>query len=99
MSPSPNPRSPIMSGPPSQPGISGYGQQMGQQSQSPMPFMPRQQMGFSLGPRLPLSAINASSSSSPSSNPMFNAPVNNAQPTGLNHPMLRSASSAGSNLG
>ncbi|XP_031392462.1 SWI/SNF complex subunit SWI3C isoform X1 [Punica granatum] len=99
MSPSPNPRSPIMSGPPSQPGISGYGQQMGQQSQSPMPFMPRQQMGFSLGPRLPLSAINASSSSSPSSNPMFNAPVNNAQPTVLNHPMLRSASSAGSNLG
>lgn len=95
MTPTPNPRGPT---PPTQPGISGYGQQMSQQAHSPMPFMPRQQMGFPHGPRLPLSAINPSSSPSPS-NTMFSAPGSNAQPTGLNHSMLRSAPSAGSNLG
>uniref|UniRef100_A0A2P2KQ06 SWI/SNF complex subunit SWI3C isoform X3 n=1 Tax=Rhizophora mucronata TaxID=61149 RepID=A0A2P2KQ06_RHIMU len=77
----------------SQPSISGYNNN--QQVHPHMPFMQRgqQQSMFQLGPRLPLSAIQPSSSGSP--NAMFNAP-GNSQP-GLNQ-MLRSVSGPSSGL-
>lgn len=84
-----NSRPPTISAPPSQPSVSGYpNNQMGH---SQMPFMPRQQM-FSFGPRLPLSAIQPTSSSGPSSSAMFGAQGSGGQPS-LSHPMLRTSSS------
>ncbi|KAG8660499.1 SWI/SNF complex subunit SWI3C isoform X2 [Manihot esculenta] len=78
----------------SQPTISGYGNN--QQVHPHMSFMQRGQPQpmFPLGPRLPLSAIQPSSSAS--SNAMFN-PSSNSQPN-LNQ-MLRSVSGPSSGLG
>ncbi|XP_062158356.1 SWI/SNF complex subunit SWI3C isoform X2 [Alnus glutinosa] len=84
-------RQQIVSAPPSQPSIPGYGNN--QTVHPHMPFMQRQQM-FGLGPRLPMAAIQQSSAAS---NVMFNA-SGNAQPT-LNHPMLRPVSGTNSGLG
>lgn len=78
---------------PPQPSVSGLSSS--QPLHPHMSFMQRQSM-FPLGPRLPLSAINPSSSAPPS-NVMFNSP-GSAQPT-LNHPMLRSVSGTNSSLG
>lgn len=88
-----NNRQQIISASPSQPSISGYGNN--QQMHPHMSFMPRQPM-FSFGPRLPLAAIQPSSST-PSPNAMFNN-SGNSQPT-LNHPMMRPVSGTSSGLG
>ncbi|XP_039050041.1 SWI/SNF complex subunit SWI3C-like [Hibiscus syriacus] len=80
-----NNRQQVISTSPSQPSISGY---CNNQSVHPHPsFMQRQQM-FSVGPRLPLTAMQASTSASP--NAMFNPP-GSMQPT-INHPLMRSVS-------
>ncbi|KAG4210854.1 hypothetical protein ERO13_A02G071900v2 [Gossypium hirsutum] len=86
-----NNRQQVMSTSPSQPqpSVSGYG---GNQPVNPhVPFMQRQPM-FPMGPRLPLTAMQASTSGSP--NVMFNSP-GNTQPT-INHPLMRSASGTSS---
>lgn len=91
-----NGRQQVMSPSPSsssQPSISGYSNNQ-QPPQPHMPFVPRQPM-FGLGPRLPLTAIQPSSSNP--SNVMFNA-AGNAQPT-LGHPMLRPVHGTSSGLG
>ncbi|KAK2995674.1 hypothetical protein RJ640_006134 [Escallonia rubra] len=67
---------------PSQPFISGYGNN--QPMHPHMSLMPQQPM-YGLGPRLPLSAIHPSSSASP--NIMFNAAANAR--SAVTHPMLR----------
>ncbi|GMN45550.1 hypothetical protein TIFTF001_014748 [Ficus carica] len=90
-----NNRQQVMSAAPSQPSISGYNNTNQPQQVHPhMPFMPRQPM-FGLGPRLPLSALQPSSSAP--SNAMFNA-SGNAQPS-MNHPMLRPVHGTSSGLG
>ncbi|XVF64511.1 hypothetical protein PTKIN_Ptkin09bG0175300 [Pterospermum kingtungense] len=87
-----NNRQQVMSASPSQPSVSAYGSN---QSVHPhMPFMPRQPT-FPMGPRLPLTAMQASTSAPP--NVMFNSP-GNTQPT-LNHPLMRSVSGTSSGLG
>ncbi|MBA0765086.1 hypothetical protein Gotri_014344 [Gossypium trilobum] len=86
-----NNRQQVISTSPSQPqpSVSGYG---GNQPVNPhVPFMQRQPM-FPMGPRLPLTAMQASTSGSP--NVMFNSP-GNTQPT-INHPLMRSASGTSS---
>ncbi|KAL5559657.1 hypothetical protein UlMin_035868 [Ulmus minor] len=88
-----NNRPQMMSAPPSQPSISGINNN-NQPVHPHMQFMPRQSM-FGMGPRLPLSAIQ--SSSSPSPNVMFNV-SGNPQPT-MNHPMLRPVPGTSSGLG
>ncbi|XP_060673368.1 SWI/SNF complex subunit SWI3C isoform X2 [Ziziphus jujuba] len=88
-----NSRQQIMSASPSQPSISGYSNNQTIQPQV-SPFMPRQSM-FGLGPRLPLAAIQSSSSNP--TNVMFNA-SGNTQPT-HNHPMLRPVHGTSSGLG
>uniref|UniRef100_A0A2N9F1I2 SMARCC C-terminal domain-containing protein n=1 Tax=Fagus sylvatica TaxID=28930 RepID=A0A2N9F1I2_FAGSY len=85
-----NNRQQMISASPSQPSIPGYNNN--QPVHPHMPFMPRQQM-FGLGPRLPMSAIQQSSTP----NVMFNT-SGNVQPT-LNHPMLRPVSGTSSSLG
>ncbi|KAL6962181.1 hypothetical protein U1Q18_037137 [Sarracenia purpurea var. burkii] len=75
-----NNRQPIITGSPSQPFISGYGNNQPIHPQ----LMARQQM-YGLGPRLPLSTLNPSSSAT------------NAQPT-LNRPMMRPVSGTSSGL-
>ncbi|TKY74246.1 SWI/SNF complex subunit SWI3C [Spatholobus suberectus] len=77
---------------PSQPSISGYGNN--QPVHPHMSFAPRPSM-FGLGQRLPLSMIQQSQSTS--STAMFNAP-SNVQPT-TNHPLLRPVSGTNSGLG
>lgn len=59
-------------------------------------FMQRQQM-YGFGPRLPLSAINPSSSA-PSQNMMFNSGIPNTSSSN-HHPLLRSSSGNNSNVG
>lgn len=59
-------------------------------------FMQRQQM-YGFGPRLPLSAINPSSSA-PSQNMMFNSGIPNTSAPN-HHPLLRSSSGNNSNAG
>uniref|UniRef100_A0A7C9FAQ9 SWI/SNF complex subunit SWI3C n=1 Tax=Opuntia streptacantha TaxID=393608 RepID=A0A7C9FAQ9_OPUST len=89
-----NSRPPVMSVPPSQPSVSGYpNNQMGH---SQMPFMARQQQMFSFGPRLPLSAIQPTSSG-PSSSAVF-GPQGSGQPS-LSHPMLRTVPGTSSGMG
>ena len=86
----------VMSASPSQPSVSGYNNANQPQQVHPhMPFMQRQQMFGMVGPRLPLSALQPSSSAPP--NTMFNA-QGNAQP-GLNRPVLRPVHGTGSGLG
>ncbi|XP_068313898.1 SWI/SNF complex subunit SWI3C-like isoform X1 [Pyrus communis] len=86
-----NNRQQIMSPSASQTSISGYSNN---QSVNPhMPFVPRQSM-LGLGPRMPLTSIQPSSSAQ---NAMFNA-TGAAQPT-LNHPMLRPVPGTSSGLG
>ncbi|XVF36962.1 hypothetical protein REPUB_Repub19eG0103800 [Reevesia pubescens] len=87
-----NNRQQVMSASPSQPSISGYGSN---QVHPHMPFMPRQPM-FTMGPRMPLTAMQQGSTSAPP-NVMFNSP-GNAQPT-LNHPLMRSVTGTSSGLG
>ncbi|KAK6939903.1 SANT/Myb domain [Dillenia turbinata] len=87
-----NSRQQVMSAAPTQPSIPGYGNS--QMVHPQMPFMPRQPM-YAYGPRLPLSAINPSTSGP--SNAMFNSP-GNSQPT-LNHPMMRPVTGSSSGLG
>ncbi|WRX30185.1 SANT/Myb domain - like 10 [Theobroma cacao] len=87
-----NNRQQVMSASPSQPSTSGYGSN--QAVHPHMPFMPRQPM-FPTGPRLPLTAMQASTSAPP--NVMFSSP-GNAQPS-LNHPLMRSVSGTSSGLG
>lgn len=89
-----NNRQHVMSASPSQPTISGYNNNQPQQIHPHMPFMARQPM-FGMGPRLPLAALQPSSSAPP--NLMFNA-SGNAQPS-LNHPMLRPVHGTSSGLG
>lgn len=90
-----NNRQQIMSASPSQPSISGYNNTNQPQPVHPhMPFMPRQQM-LGLGPRLPLAALQPSSSAP--SNVMFNS-SGNPQPS-LSHPMLRPVPGTSSGLG
>ncbi|KAA3453575.1 SWI/SNF complex subunit SWI3C-like isoform X1 [Gossypium australe] len=87
-----NNRQQVMSASPSTPSNSGY---VNNQPVHPhMPFMQRQPM-FPMGPRMPHTAMQASTSAPP--NVMFNSP-GNAQPT-LNHPLMRSVSGTGSGLG
>ncbi|GLU00979.1 hypothetical protein SLE2022_183090 [Rubroshorea leprosula] len=86
-----NMRPQVISASPSQPSISGYGSS--QQVHPHMPFMPRQAM-FPMGPRVPLAAMQASTTAP---NVMLNAPAN-AQP-GVNHPLMRSVSGTSSSLG
>lgn len=88
-----NNRQQIMSASPSQPSISGYSNNQPVQPHA-SPFMPRPQV-FGVGPRLPLAAIQSSSSNP--SNVMFNA-SGNTQPT-HNHPMLRPVHGTSSGLG
>ncbi|KAK8572326.1 hypothetical protein V6N13_047930 [Hibiscus sabdariffa] len=78
-------RQQVMSTSPSQPSISGYGNN--QPVHPHMSLMQRQQM-FPMGPRLALTAMQASTSASP--NAMPNSP-GNTQPT-INHPLIRSVS-------
>uniref|UniRef100_A0A5B7A1I3 Putative SWI/SNF complex subunit SWI3C isoform X1 n=1 Tax=Davidia involucrata TaxID=16924 RepID=A0A5B7A1I3_DAVIN len=85
-------RQQVISGSPSQPFISGYGNN--QPIHPHMSFMPRQPM-YGLGPRLPLSTINPSSSATP--NVMFNAAAS-AQ-SAVSNPMLRPVSGTSSGLG
>ncbi|OIV97953.1 hypothetical protein TanjilG_12710 [Lupinus angustifolius] len=87
-----NIRQQMISASPSQPSISGYGNN--QQVHPHMSFGPRPSM-FGLGQRLPLSMIQQSQSAS--SNALFNAP-SNVQPTS-NHPLLRPVSGTNSGLG
>ncbi|XP_050157726.1 SWI/SNF complex subunit SWI3C-like isoform X2 [Malus sylvestris] len=86
-----NNRQQIMSPSASQPSISGYSNN--QPVNPHMPFVPRQSMQ-GLGPRMPLTSIQPSSSAQ---NAMFNA-TGAAQPT-LNHPMLRPVPGTSSGLG
>ncbi|GLU00977.1 hypothetical protein SLE2022_183070 [Rubroshorea leprosula] len=86
-----NMRPQVISASPSQPSISGYGSS--QQVHPHMPFMPRQAM-FPMGPRVPLAAMQASTTAP---NVMLNAPAN-AQP-GVSHPLMRSVSGTSSSLG
>ncbi|KAL4271088.1 hypothetical protein S245_025875 [Arachis hypogaea] len=86
-----NSRPQMISASPSQPSISGYGNN--QPVHPHMSFAPRPSM-FGLGQRLPLSMIQQSQSPS---NAMFNAP-SNVQPTS-NHPLLRPVSGTNSGLG
>ncbi|XP_061361861.1 SWI/SNF complex subunit SWI3C isoform X2 [Gastrolobium bilobum] len=85
-------RQQMISASPSQPSISGYGNN--QPVHPHMSFATRPSM-FGLGQRLPLSMIQQSQSAS--SNAMFNAP-SNVQPT-TNHPLLRPVSGTNSGLG
>ncbi|KAA8538424.1 hypothetical protein F0562_028030 [Nyssa sinensis] len=78
-------RQQVVSGSPSQPFISGYGNN--QPIHPHMSFMPRQPI-YGLGPRQPLSSINSSSSAPP--NVTFNAAAN-AQ-SALSNQMLRPVS-------
>lgn len=87
-----NIRQQMISASPSQPSISGYGNN--QPVHPHMSFAQRPSM-FGLGQRLPLSMIQQSQSAS--SAPMFNAP-SNVQP-GTNHPLLRPVSGTNSGLG
>ncbi|PON47374.1 Otx2 transcription factor [Parasponia andersonii] len=90
-----NSRQQIMSASPSQPSISGYSNTNQPQQVHPhMPFMSRQQM-FGLGPRMPLAALQPSSSAA--SNVIFSA-TGNPQPS-MNHPMLRPVPGTSSGLG
>ncbi|PQM33128.1 hypothetical protein Pyn_16459 [Prunus yedoensis var. nudiflora] len=84
-------RQQIMSPSASQPSVSGYSNN--QPIHPHMPFVPRQSM-LGLGPRMPLTSIQSSSSAP---NAMFNA-AGTAQPT-LNHPMLRPVPGTSSGLG
>lgn len=86
-----NNRQQIVSAPPSQPNVPGYGNN--QQVHPQLPFMQRQQM-FGLGQRMPMAAMQQSSAAS---NVMFNASGNTQ--SSLNHPMLRPVSGANSGLG
>ncbi|XP_020211477.1 SWI/SNF complex subunit SWI3C [Cajanus cajan] len=86
-----NNRQQMISASPSQPSISGYGNN--QPVHPHMSFAPRPSM-FGLGQRLPLSMIQQSQSAS--STAMFNAPTN-VQPTS-NHPLLRPVSGTNSGL-
>ncbi|KAL6215010.1 hypothetical protein ACLB2K_014442 [Fragaria x ananassa] len=86
-----NNRQQIMSPSASQPSVSGYSNN--QPVHSHMPFMPQQSM-LGLGPRMPLSSIQASSSAP---NAMFNS-SGTGRPT-LNHPMLRPVPGTSSGLG
>ncbi|KAJ8563616.1 hypothetical protein K7X08_032068 [Anisodus acutangulus] len=86
-----NSRQQVVSGPPQQNFISGYGNNQ-QQMHPQMSFMPQQGM-YGFGPRLPLSAIHPSSSTPG----MFNAPAS-SQPS-LSHSMLRPVSGTKSGLG
>lgn len=87
-----NNRQQVISPSPTQPSISGYGNN--QPVHPHMSFMQRPQQ-FAFGPRLPLAAIQPSSPAQ--SNVMFNAP-GNSQPT-LRHPMLRPVSGTNSGVG
>ncbi|CAK9169236.1 unnamed protein product [Ilex paraguariensis] len=87
-----NNRQQVVSGSPSQPFISGYGNN---QPIHPHMSLMSQQTMYGLGPRLPLSAIHPSSSTPPTA--MFNAAAN-SQPA-ISHPLLRSVSGAKSGLG
>ncbi|KAK7410612.1 hypothetical protein VNO78_01547 [Psophocarpus tetragonolobus] len=87
-----NNRQQMISASPSQPSISGYGNN--QPVHPHMSFAPRPSM-FGLGQRLPLSMIQQSQSTS--STAMFNSP-SNVQPTS-NHPLLRPVSGTNSGLG
>ncbi|GMI78391.1 SWITCH/sucrose nonfermenting 3C [Hibiscus trionum] len=84
-----NNRQHVMSTSPSQPSISGYGNN--QPVHPHMSFMQRQQM-FPMGPRLPLTAMQAPTSAS--ANATSNSP-GNTQPT-INHPLMRSVSGTSS---
>lgn len=85
-----NSRQQVVSGPPQQNFIAGYGNNQPMHPQ--MSFMQQQGM-YGFGPRLPLSAIHPSSST-PS---MFNAPAS-SQPA-LSHSMLRPVSGTKTGLG
>ncbi|XP_058786931.1 SWI/SNF complex subunit SWI3C isoform X1 [Vicia villosa] len=87
-----NNRQQMISASPSQPSISGYGNN--QPVHPHMSFAQRPSM-FGLGQRLPLSMIQQSQSTS--SGAMFNAP-SNVQP-GTNHALLRPVSGTNSGLG
>ncbi|GMH00724.1 hypothetical protein Nepgr_002563 [Nepenthes gracilis] len=88
-----NNRQQVMSASPSQPSVSGFGNlPLNHPSTT---FMQRQPM-FSFGPRLPLSAIQ-SSSSAPSANVML-GPQGSGQPS-LSRPMSRPVSGTSSGLG
>ncbi|CAI0395670.1 unnamed protein product [Linum tenue] len=85
----------------SQPIVAGYGNNSQQQQQvvhPHMPFMQRGQSMFSMGPRLPLSAIQPSSSGG-QANVMFNASSGNTQPNNNLNQILRSVSGPSSGLG
>ncbi|KAK6938377.1 SANT/Myb domain, partial [Dillenia turbinata] len=76
-----NSRQQVISAAPTQPSIPVYGNN--QMAHPQMPFMPRQPM-YTYGPRLPLSAINPSTSGP--SNAVFNSPGNPIGDTAsLNH--------------
>ncbi|CAI0601540.1 unnamed protein product [Linum tenue] len=83
----------------SQPSVSGYGNNSQQQQvvHPQMPFMQRGPSMFSMGPRLPLSAIQPSSSSG-QANVMFNASSGNTQPNNNLNQILRSVSGPSSGL-
>ncbi|KAJ0086036.1 hypothetical protein Patl1_08309 [Pistacia atlantica] len=89
-----NNRQQVMSASSSQPSIPGYGSSPSQPVHPHMQFRPQQSM-FPMGQRMPITSLQASSSSP--SNVMFNTP-GNAQPA-MNHPMLRSVSGTSSGLG
>ncbi|XP_038994462.1 SWI/SNF complex subunit SWI3C-like isoform X2 [Hibiscus syriacus] len=87
-----NNRQQVMSASPSPPSIAGFANNQPVHPQ--IPFIQHQPM-FPMGPRMPLTAMQASTSAPP--NVMFNSP-GNAQPT-LNNPLVRSVSGTGSGLG
>ncbi|XP_022940007.1 SWI/SNF complex subunit SWI3C-like [Cucurbita moschata] len=94
---SPASRPNVISPPPSQPSVSGYGNN--QPLHPHMSYVPRQSM-FGLGQRVPLSAIQQQQqqlASTTSSNAMFNGP-SNAQAS-LSHPMMRPVTGSSSGLG
>lgn len=89
-----NSRPPVISASPSpQPSVSGYSNS--QMSHQQMSMLPRQQM-FTFGPRLPLSAIQPSSSGHPSG-VMFGA--QGSGQSSLSHPMLRPVPGTSTGMG
>ncbi|KAL2893210.1 SWI/SNF complex subunit SWI3C [Bienertia sinuspersici] len=88
-----NSRAPVISASLTQPSVSGLASS--QMSHPQMSYMPRQQM-FSFGPRLPLSAIQTSSSGLPSS-VMFG--VEGSNQSSHSHPMLRPVQGTSSGMG
>ncbi|XP_010521300.1 PREDICTED: SWI/SNF complex subunit SWI3C [Tarenaya hassleriana] len=88
----------------SHPSIPGFSNNL-QQIHPQMQFMARQQSAFSLGPRLPLNAIQTNATSTASPNIMFGNNLGNNsvaapgnQPSSFTHPIVRSSTGSSSGI-